>query len=163
MRLALGCSLAAFLFLAAGSAQAQEMFIYPNEGQSQQQQEKDKFDCYGWAKSSSGFDPMAPPTATAPPPQKQAAQGGAGRGALRGLALGTAVGAIRGSGGKQARSIGAASGGLIGGMRRSDQKRQEDAAQKQWEQDQVANYQRSRNSYNRAYGACLEGRGYTVR
>ena len=48
-------------------------------------------------------------------------------------------------------------------MRRSDQKRQEDAAQKQWEQDQVANYQRSRNSYNRAYGACLEGRGYTVR
>ncbi len=33
MRLGLGCCLVVFLFLAAGSAAAQEMFIYPNEGQ----------------------------------------------------------------------------------------------------------------------------------
>ncbi len=61
MRLGLGCCLVVFLFLVARSAAAQEMFIYPNEGQSQDQMEKDKFDCYGWAKSSTGFDPMAPP------------------------------------------------------------------------------------------------------
>ena len=48
-------------------------------------------------------------------------------------------------------------------MRRNDQVRQEQADRKQWEQEQVANYQRSRNNYNRAYAACLEGRGYTVR
>ncbi len=151
------------LLFPASEALSQELFIYPEKGQSAEQQEKDKFECYTWAKGNSGFDPMAPPTATAPPPKKKAAQGGAGRGALRGLAVGTAVGAIRGSGGKQSRAIGAAAGGLVGGMRRQDQKRQETAAQKSWEQEQVANYQRNRNNYNRAYGACLEGRSYTVR
>jgi hypothetical protein len=35
--------------------------------------------------------------------------------------------------------------------------------QRQREQEQVAQYQQSRNNYNRAYSACLEGRGYTVR
>ncbi len=151
------------LLVPASEALSQELFIYPEKDQSAEQQEKDKFECYNWAKGNSGFDPMAPITATAPPPKKEAAQGGAGRGALRGLALGTAVGAIRGSGGKQSRAIGAAAGGLVGGMRRQDQKRQETAAQKAWEQEQVANYQRNRSNYNRAYGACLEGRGYTVR
>ena len=151
------------LLFPVSEALSQELFIYPEKDQSAEQQEKDKFDCYGWAKSNAGFDPMAPPTATAPRPRKEAAKGGAGRGALRGLALGTAVGAIRGSGGKQARATGAAVGGLVGGMRRSDQKRQEEADLKAWEQEQVANYQRDRNNYNRAYGACLEGRGYTVR
>ncbi len=163
MRLAIPFCLAGSLLVAAGTVRAQEMFIYPDNGQSEQQMEQDKFECYGWAKSNSGFDPMAPPTATAPPPKKQAAQGGAGRGALRGLAVGSAVGAISGSGGKQKRATGAAVGGLVGGMRRQDQKRSEAAAQKQWEDEQVANYQRNRNNYNRAYGACLEGRSYTVR
>ena len=164
MMLGIRCvMLACLACLVSGNARAQEFFIYANEGQSEAKQEQDKFECYGWAKSNTGFDPMAPPVATAPPPKKQQAKGGAGRGALRGLALGTAVGAIRGSGGKQARATGAAVGGLVGGMRRSDQKRQEEADLKAWEQDQVASYQRNRNNYNRAYGACLEGRGYTVR
>ena len=151
------------LLFPVSEALSQELFIYPEKDQSAEQQEKDKFECYSWAKGNSGFDPMVPLTATAPPPRKEAAKGGAGRGALRGLAVGTAVGAIRGSGGKEARAMGAAAGGLVGGMRRQDQKRQETAAQKDWEQEQVANYQRNRNNYNRAYGACLEGRSYTVR
>ena len=41
---------------------AQELMIYPAKGQSDQQQEKDKFECYGFAKKQSGFDPMALPT-----------------------------------------------------------------------------------------------------
>ena len=92
--------------------------------------------------------------------RRKAALGGA---RCAGLAVGSAVGAISGSGGKQKRATGAAVGGLVGGMRRQDQKRSEAAAQKQWEEEQVANYQRNRNNYNRAYGACLEGRSYTVR
>ena len=48
---------------------ADDLMIYPKEGQSVEQQEKDKFECYGWAKNESGFDPMAPPTATEAPPQ----------------------------------------------------------------------------------------------
>jgi hypothetical protein len=61
---------------------ADDLMIYPKEGQSVEQQEKDKFECYGWAKNESGFDPMAPPTATEAPPQSGAPQGGAGTAAV---------------------------------------------------------------------------------
>jgi hypothetical protein len=71
------------------------------------------------------------------------------------------VGAIAGNAGKGA-AIGAASGGLLGGARRRGQNTGDQQRQQQWEQEQVANYQKNRDSYNRAYRACLEGRGYSV-
>jgi hypothetical protein len=151
-----------FMLFTVTSAFAQELMIYPNQGQSNEQMEQDKFQCYSWAKQQSGFDPMAPPTATAPPPQQEARQGGVGRGAVRGGLVGVAAGAIAGDAGKGA-AIGAASGALVGGMRRNDQVRNEKQKQEQWEQQQVQQYAQGRNSYNRAYAACLEGRGYTVR
>lgn len=158
------------LFLAIGiyppvteTAQAQSDFIiYPNKGQSKEQQEKDQFSCYSWAKGQTGFDPMEVPRATAPPPQKEAKKGGVGRGAVGGALLGAGIGAIAGDAGKGA-AIGGLSGGAIGGMRRQEQKRQEEHAQQQWAQQQVSQYEQRRNEYNRAYTACLEGRGYTVR
>ncbi len=55
--------------------------------------------------------------------------------------------------------MGAAGGGLLGGMRRRDSNRQ----QNDWARQESANYQRDRDAFNRAFGACLEGRGYTVR
>jgi hypothetical protein len=140
---------------------AQDPIIYPNKGQSAEQQEKDKFDCYTWAKGQTGFDPMQVPTATAPPPGQQPPQSSAVRGAAGGALAGVAIGAIAGDAGKGA-AIGAASGALVGGMRRRDQQQQAQA-QQQWEQEQAANYANQRNNYNRAYGACLEGRGYTVK
>lgn len=141
---------------------AQDPIIYPNKGQGAEQQEKDKFECYTWAKGQTGFDPMQVPTATAPPPGQEASQGGVVRGAGRGAVTGVAVGAIAGDAGKGA-AIGAASGALIGGMRRRDQQRQQQQAEQQWANEQTANYANQRNNYNRAYGACLEGRGYTVK
>ncbi len=151
-----------FVTLGSGSVLAQEPIIYPAKGQSQDQMEKDKFECYSWAKQQSGFDPMAMPQATAPPPQQDAQKGGVGRGAVRGGTVGVVAGAIAGDA-KKGAAIGAASGGLIGGMRRRDQKRSQQTAQQQWEQEQANAYMQGRNSYNRAYGACLEGRGYTVK
>lgn len=148
--------------LLAGPALAQEFMIYPAQGQSQEQMEKDKFECYSWAKNQTGFDPMQLPQAAAPPPKKDAPKGGVVRGGARGAAVGAVGGAIAGNAGKGA-AIGAATGGLLGGMRRQDQKRQEQQAQKQWEQEQVNAYAQKRNAYNRAYSACLEGRGYTVK
>ncbi len=145
-----------------GTALCSEPFIYPNKGQDQQQMEKDKYECYQWAKQQTGFDPMQQPTATTPPPQQQAQQGGVGRGALRGAAVGVTAGAIAGDAGKGA-AIGAASGALVGGMRRRDQQRRQQQAEQQWAQEQAANYQRNRDGYNRAFGACLEGRDYTVK
>jgi hypothetical protein len=151
------------LFLGTGVAFAQqEPIVYPSKGQSQKQMEKDKYDCYTWAKQQTGFDPMAQPTASAPPPAQEAPKGGAVRGAARGALVGVTVGAIAGDAGKGA-AVGAASGGLLGGMRRRDQVRQEERAQEQWAQEQAAQYSQKRNEYNRAYGACLEGKGYTVK
>jgi hypothetical protein len=148
--------------IVAPSVFAQDPFIYPDKGQSAEQQEKDKRECYSWAKGQTGFDPMQVPTATTAPPQQGGQQSNAVRGAAGGALVGVTAGAIAGDAGKGA-AIGAASGALIGGMRRRDQQRQQQQAEQQWAQQETANYANQRNNYNRAYGACLEGRGYTVK
>ena len=145
------------LGVAAGPAAAQDLMIYPKDGQDKDQQEQDEFQCYRWSRDETGFDPMVVPTATAAPPQQEAKKGGVGRGAVRGAAVG---GIIDGSDGAK---TGAAAGALVGGMRRSSQNRSEAQAQAQWEQEQAQIYAQNRNNYNRAFAACLEGRGYTVR
>jgi hypothetical protein len=139
-----------------------DMFIYPKEGQSNEQLEQDKYACYNWAKNQTGFDPMAAPTATSPPPQKEAQKGGVVKGAARGALAGVAVGAIAGDAGKGA-AIGATGGALFGGMRKRDQAKQQKQAEDQWAQNQAAQYEQNRNNYNRGYAACLEARGYTVK
>jgi hypothetical protein len=147
---------------AAAVARAQEPIVYPAKGQSQEQTEKDKFECYQWARGQTGFDPMAQPTATRPPPQEQATgTGGAGEGAVKGAAVGAAIGVIRGDTAKWA-GRGLATGALVGGARRGNQRKKDEQARRQWEQEQVAQYQAARSDYNRAYTACLSGRGYTV-
>jgi len=155
-------SLLLFAALVAGPAFAQDLYVYPEKGQSHEQIEQAKYKCYEWGKQQTGFDPMQAPSATSPPPQQGAQEGGAGRGAVRGGMVGLGVGAIAGDAGKGA-AIGAASGALFGGMRRRDQQRREQQEQEQWAQQQASNYQHQRSQYNRAYAACLEGKGYTVR
>jgi hypothetical protein len=134
---------------------ADELIIFPNADQSPEQQEQDKFACYSWAKGESGFDPMAPPTATEPPPQEQPKRGGLLRGAARGAVVGEIVDDDAGKG--------AAAGAVVGGMRRQDQKRKDAAERQRWEEEQARIYAENRNRYNRAYAACLEGKNYTVR
>ncbi len=141
----------------SGALLAQEMMIYPTEGQDAEKQEMDEFKCYGWAKDQSGFDPMALPTATEAPPQQEAQKGGLARGAVGGAAVGAIVD------GSDGAKTGAATGAVLGGMRRNSQKRSQQQKQANWEQEQAQQYAEARNSYNRAYAACLEGRGYTVR
>lgn len=136
-------------------------YIYPAKGQTKEQQEKDQYQCYEWSKQQSGFDPTKEPKATSPPPTEQAPEGGVMHGAVRGAAIGAIGGAIGGDAGKGA-AIGAMAGGMFGGMRRRHQANEQAAEQQQWEDQQVANYQRNRGNYDRAYAACLTGRGYTV-
>ena len=104
-----------------GTAVAQDLFIYPAKNQSKEQMEKDKSECYSWAKGETAFDPMATPQATtAQPPQKKSVTGGVAKGGLRGGALGLGIGAITGSSGKGA-ARGALVGGTLGGVRSSAQ------------------------------------------
>jgi hypothetical protein len=150
----MGTGIFMVLTMMAGSAFCNDVYVYPAKGQDQQQIDKDKSDCYLWAKQQTGFDPAV----QAPPQQAQAQAGGGVQGAARGALLGVAVGAIAGDAGKGA-AIGAASGGLIGGMRQHDRNAQQQAAQ----QNQAAYYDQQRNNFNRAYQGCLEGRGYSVK
>ena len=162
MKLTLNMVMVSFVVLALASPTlARDPIIYPSKGQTQQQLERDKFECYSWAVRQTGFDPMKQPTATTPPPSQQAARGGAFRGAARGAAVGAAGGAIGGDAGKGA-AIGAGVGGLIGGMRRRQSQREQQARNEQWAQQQTQQYQARRSEYDRAFGACMQGRGYVI-
>ena len=154
-----------FAIFLPGTVFAQDPIVYPAEGQSQEQMEQDEFQCYRWARDRTGFDPMQTPKATSAPPQKQAQRGGAGRGAVAGAAGGAIVGGILGgrSGAGRGALVGGGSGALVGGMRRENQRKEEERARNQWEREQANNYARARDEYNRAFSACMTGRGYTVK
>ncbi len=146
--------LVAVTALRALPASAQQFYVFPNKGQTPDQQAKDQGECQSWAQQQSGYNPMA---ASAPPPS-EATSGGVVRGAARGAAMGAAVGAIAGDAGKGA-AMGAAGGGLMGGFRRSDQRREQEAAA----QNTQAQQQQANANYMRAFSACMEGKGYTVK
>ena len=157
-----------FLTVAAGQALAQDLIVYPAKGQSQQQIERDKFDCYTWAKQQTGFDPTQTPAPAQPPPPQPppgSAAAGVARGGAGGMALGAAIGGITGgwSGAGKGAAIGAVTGGVFGGLRSQARNYQSAQAQQQYAAQQSAQYQQRRSAYNRAYAACLEAKGYTVK
>lgn len=149
------------VFIAAGPALAQEPIVFPAKGQSQEQMERDKFSCYEWAKNESGFDPMKPPPAMAPPPQP----GGGLNDTFKGAALGAGAGALikrKGSRSKGAMT-GALIGGVLGGISDSSKRRRERHRYEDYERQQANAYAAKRGTYNRAFEACMEGKGYTVK
>ena len=93
------------------------------------------------------------PAAEAPP-----RQGGALRGAAGGAAVGAVAGAVVGDAGKGA-AAGAAGGAVLGGLRQRARNRE---AAKEVGQEEAA-VSGKRSEYDRALGACMEGRGYTVK
>jgi len=136
-------------------------FIYPNKGQTAQQEQFDRGQCYSWAVQQSGFDPANPRVATAPPPMQSAPQGGLFRGAAGGAALGAVGGAIGGNAGEGA-AIGAGVGALFGLMRRAEWHEQQEQQQQNYASQQQWALSQGHANYNRAFGTCMAGRGYTV-
>ena len=120
----------------ANSAMAQ--YIYPQRGQSPQQQQQDSIDCSNWATQQTGYRPSASSGSSGGVVSDRAL-----RGAARGAGLGAIGGAIGGNAGTGA-AIGAAVGGIAGGIRNQDE-------------------QARRQEFDRAFAACIEGRGYTIR
>lgn len=135
------------------AAWAQKPSAYPAKGQTAAQQSTDDGQCLAWAKQSTGIDPAA--IATAPPPPA-GPQGERLRGAARGAAAGAVVGEIVDGDSSKGAGIGATAGVVAGGVRARHNK----AAQAQ--QAQAAQAQTLGTYYN-AYGACMQGRGYTVK
>ena len=144
-----------------GDASAQSLssnlglVTYPSKGQSAQQQDKDEVDCYGWAKQKTGIDPVA--VANRPTKEEGPAVGGGERvkGAAIGAVGGLAIGGIAGDAGAGA-AIGAVGGTLVGGMKA---RKNRENREKQAQQQKSGTLQH----FNKAFGVCMEGRGYVVK
>jgi hypothetical protein len=146
----------------APAAMAQQQYVYPQKGQSADQQKKDEYECHSWAVKQTGFDPTAAAQAPAQQPAQQpaGAQPGSGaKGAVRGAAVGAAAGSLGGEAGKGA-AVGATAGAVAGRQQSKKQAQQQQAqAQQQASTQQSAKQQ----EYLKARGACLEGKGYSVK
>jgi hypothetical protein len=132
------------------------VFPYPKNNQSAEQQQKDENECYGWAKQNTGIDPAAPPPA---PAQAQQAKGGAAKGAAGGAAGGAAIGAIAGDAG-QGAAIGATAGAVRG---RRQQKKANKQSQQQAQAAAGQQQQQTLDTFKKAFGGCMDGRGYSVK
>jgi hypothetical protein len=132
--------------------------FYPAKDQSPKQQEQDKFECYGWSKSQSGFDPaQATPVSSAP---QTANRGGSTAGGMVvGAAGGAAVAELTHHSAGRGAAVGALGGGLLVQVK---EKQAAQAAQQQAMQQQAARGQQ-KAVYDRAFGACMEARGYVVK
>src|SRR5215467_9562545 len=159
------------------------VFAYPKNNQNSDQQLKDENECYGSAQQQSGVDPQAPPPAAPSAQEQQAAQqqaaqqagkdapkGGAVKGSAKGAAGGAAIGAIAGDAGTGA-AIGATAGAVAG--RRAQKKaakasqqqaaQQTAQAQQQQQTQATAQHQQQLDTFKRAFSACMDARGYSVK
>jgi hypothetical protein len=134
------------------------LFVFPSNDQNKETQDADEMACYKWAKEQTGVDPLNPPEVQAAQVDRSA-DGTAIRGAAGGAAAGAAIGAIAGDAGKGA-AIGAVAGGLRGWRAKvvgdEMQQQQNNAAA-------AAATEEMMNNFKKAFSACLEGKGYTVK
>lgn len=148
-------------------APATQVFFYPAKGQTTEQQSRDHYECYDWAIRQTGFDPSQSKipqerrvrVVPMPPPGHDTATL-----TIAGAVLGALIGGRRHAVGG---AIIGATGGAIAGAA-SDAARQAQARQLE---EAYSNQDRHRDpwlderalGFRRAMGACLEGRGYTVK
>jgi hypothetical protein len=138
------------------------VIVYPAKNQNSTKQAADEHECYNWAQGQTGVTPGPPPAAAQP--TQQASRNTAGSGAVKGAVAGVAIGAVAGNAGKGA-AIGATTGLLAGGHQQRNAQQQNQAAAQQAQQanaQQMDAYNQKMGTFKKAFGACLQGRGYTV-
>jgi hypothetical protein len=140
----------------------QRVFVYPANGQSAEQTERDRYECHLWAVQQTGVDPSRADASAYERVVVQPANppgSGTAVGLIGGAILGSIIGGPNNAG--AGAIIGGATGAVIGSA--SDANAQAQAQQTQYQLNQSAAAGRARaDSYRRAIGACLQGRGYTV-
>ena len=142
------------------------LVVYPGSGQDAAKQAQDESECYTWARQQTNIDPTAAPTQAAAVEPKR---GGAVKGAARGAARGAAVGAVgdddykRDEGNLDAGE-GAGAGAAAGAVKgRRGQKKANKQAQAQAQEAAKAGDAASKDTFKKAWSACLGGRGYSVK
>ena len=142
------------------------LFVYPGSGQDAAKQGQDENECYLWARGQTGIDPMAAPTQAA---AVEAPKGGAVKGAARGAARGAVVGEVAdnrtiGDEGHLDAGEGAAAGAAVGAAKgRRAQKKAGKQAEAQAQQAAQTQDAQAKETFKKAWGACLEGRKYSVK
>lgn len=132
------------------------VFVYPRNNQSATQQSQDETACYASAQQQTGIDPAAPP---AQAPKSDQKKGGAAKGAAGGAAGGAAIGAIAGDAGTGA-AIGATAGAVRG---RRQQKKANKQAEQQAQASAQSQQQQKLDTFKRAFSACIDAKGYSVK
>ncbi len=142
-------------FSAGGAAHA-DLHVYPTQGQSQAQQNRDRWECHQWAIRQTGIDPIAMAEQELKPTSGQGES--VAQGVRRGLFHGLIAGAIRGGDFARTTPMGAGIGALIA------LRRHRKAMEKQHQEYMKAYNERASKlkTYDRAFSACLKGRGYSV-
>jgi hypothetical protein len=140
----------------------QRIFVYPANGQTQEQTERDRYECHLWAVQETGVDPSRADAGAYERVVVQPANPpGAGTvaGAIGGAIIGSIIGGPRNAG--AGALIGGATGAVVGSASDAGAQAQAQQTQRQYNQSAAAGRARG-DSYRRAIGACLQGRGYTV-
>ena len=134
------------------------LIIYPAKGQTKEQQTTDEQQCHDWAKEQTGIDLQAPP----PPPAEPAESKSGGqrvKGAARGAAAGAIVGEVADNDADEGAKIGAAAGVVAGGRQARKDKQ---ATAEKAKADTAASQTQRQETFKKAMGTCLQGRGYTT-
>jgi hypothetical protein len=140
-----------------GMASTVGLYVYPEKQQSATQQLTDEQQCYGSAKTQTGFDPNATTTAAKTSTAKSSSgdDHAAGKGAMRGATISGATGGDPGRG--------AARGAILGSIREK-RKAKEQAEQADKKPDPAKTQQQQKqDNFKRAMSACLEARSYSVK
>ncbi len=134
------------------------LYVFPANNQTQEQLDTDEMECFKWAKIQTNYDPLNP-TQVEVKQADTSLDGSAVVGSAKGAAAGAAIGAIAGDAGK-----GAAIGAVAGGLRGRRARKYGDAVEQQQNvQAAAATSKELADNYNKAFSACMEGKGYTVK
>ncbi len=134
------------------------LYVFASNNQSKETQDNDEIACYKWAKEQTGIDPTNPPEVEVKEADTSP-DGSAVVGAAKGAAAGAAIGAIAGDAGE-----GAAIGAVVGGLRgRRAKKVGDQMEQQQNTQAAEAQEKEMMDNFKKAFTACMEGKGYTVK
>ena len=156
------------------------VYVFPAADQAAEQQAQDESACYQWAAGQTGTDPQAIAQQQAANQQqaqtdqqaaqqagKDAGKGAGARGAVRGAAAGAIIGEIADDDAGKGATYGAAAGAISG--RRQAKQAQAQAqsqaqaqASAQAEKREAATDEQMAN-FKKAFGACLEGKQYSVK
>jgi hypothetical protein len=138
------------------------LVVYPSAGQTVAQQGQDESECYQWGRQTTGIDPSNPMAGVAR--TQPAPAGGAGTAAGGGAVRGATAGALIGNLADEDAGEYALAGAAIGSIRaaRKAEKQSIEAQNRAAAQDQAVAADRVR-LFKNAFGACMEGRKYTVK